>query len=225
MKKILTSIALCAFVMISTDTIKASGWIQNIRTVPSSPVAGDTIYILIDVSFSSGGCDLVNSSYLWNGNALNIQAYHCLGPLTYICDVTDTFKIYPLDTGTYTVDAAEYEGDFMGGPTCSTFTVADSKSINFQVTSIPTLVNDLNKSGGIKIQLEKEGKLIIEISDQKYLNASFKLYDYSGKEISSSTLSENSNHFSVSGISNGIYFYEVRQPDGNSKSGKILPEN
>lgn len=75
--------------------------ILGIDRLPPNPTSNDTISIYAHCSFNSGNCDPSNSGLSVNGNTIISYAIHCLGPLSFICGYTDTFKIPPLSAGNY----------------------------------------------------------------------------------------------------------------------------
>lgn len=75
--------------------------ILDLRVSPVQPLAGDTVILYADVSFSSGSCNQKSLYFTQNGNDLFGTALHCVGPLTFICNDTDTFYAGVLAPGNY----------------------------------------------------------------------------------------------------------------------------
>ena len=76
-------------------------WINSINLIPANPTENDTVKIYIDISFPSGPCNDKYVNSMINGNELSAYAIHCLGPLTFICNETDTIIFNPLPPGNY----------------------------------------------------------------------------------------------------------------------------
>jgi len=77
-------------------------WINSITIQPVNPTTNDVITVLADCSFPSGGCADHTQNFSILGNDITAGALHCLGPLSFICNYTDTFIINPLPAGVYT---------------------------------------------------------------------------------------------------------------------------
>src|SRR5688572_14679142 len=131
MKKYLLFVFLLAGLQLHAQSI------ISIYSVPANPTTADDIYILVDVQFNSGGCNVWQQSHSFS-SAFNIDAYamHCLGPLAVICNYTDTFHLGLLAAGNYTFSFHLDNG--FGGPPCTPGIVpGPTDSYNFTV-SLPT---------------------------------------------------------------------------------------
>jgi hypothetical protein len=131
-------------------------WILGFTVQPATPTSNDTVTVIASVSFPSGGCDDKTQYQSVAGSHIYAGALHCIGPLTFICNTTDTFKIPPLAAGNYTfvyqVDAGQGPSPctpgFVPGPRDSvTFTVTSSSSIpenpSFGFGMYPLPANDI----------------------------------------------------------------------------------
>jgi hypothetical protein len=92
-------------IFISVDLIScfvaAQGSINNLKIIPQNPVMSDTIHVVGNVTINSAPCTLLNITHFLNGNNLVVNAYHCYGMLSVLCNSSDTCKINPLLPGTY----------------------------------------------------------------------------------------------------------------------------
>lgn len=79
-----------------------SQWIQSLTITPANPTTTDTIIILAECTFPSGGCSEYTQTLSVNGTDIFASALHCLGPLSFICPYTDTIQLNPLPAGVYT---------------------------------------------------------------------------------------------------------------------------
>ena len=114
------------------------GSIISFTIFPTYPTETDTVYIYADLMFSSSDCDCLTKIDYLSGNSITASTQHCLGMLTAICYNTDTFKINPLSTGTYTFDLTLSSG--FGGPPCTSGIVPDDyDTITFYVSSSPAI--------------------------------------------------------------------------------------
>jgi hypothetical protein len=97
--KFYTAITICCLLIPASLNAQ---WINSITIQPLSPTTNDTITVLADCSFPSGGCSDHTKYSSIVGTDILAGALHCLGPLSVICNFTDTFKIDPLPAGNYT---------------------------------------------------------------------------------------------------------------------------
>jgi hypothetical protein len=91
---------LCAVLHV-TGGLQAQ-FIQNLRTDPIAPLAGDPVSVLVDVAFQSASCDEKTISLVQTGpGRFEATALHCLGIMTVICYDTDTLDLGALAAGNY----------------------------------------------------------------------------------------------------------------------------
>jgi len=110
------------------------GSIISLTVFPTYPTETDTVYIYASLSFASSSCPLDVKSHSILGNNIVASTQHCLGMLTAICYNTDTFKINPLSTGTYTFDLTLSSG--FGGPPCTSGIIPDDyDTITFNIST------------------------------------------------------------------------------------------
>ena len=112
------------------------GSIVSLNIHPTNPTEEDTIYIYADLAFSNSDCILEFNSQALSGNNIIADAHYCLGMLTAICYTTDTFKISPLNAGTYTFNFILSSGF---GIDCSPGIVADDNYVT-DLNVIPSSV-------------------------------------------------------------------------------------
>ena len=118
------------------------GSIISLTISPTYPTNTDTVSVYAELAFTSSSCPLDMKSYSISGNNIVASTQHCLGMLSAICYNTDTFKINPLSTGTYTFDLTLSSG--FGGPPCTAGIVPnDYDTITFYV-SPSTSVEEYN---------------------------------------------------------------------------------
>ena len=109
--------------------------IVQLRTLPSSPLATDTVYVLADLQFAYSGCVLDTKSHQINGNSISASSHHCTGIAAAICNTTDTFKLGVLGSGNYTFTLTLTNGG--GAVPCSPgIAISDMDTLTFSVQSI-----------------------------------------------------------------------------------------
>ena len=111
------------------------GSIISLTVSPTYPTETDTVYIYASLSFASSSCPLDVKSHSILGNNIVASTQHCLGMLSAICYNTDTFKINPLSTGTYTFDLTLSSG-FGGSPCTPGIVPNDYDTITFYVSPL-----------------------------------------------------------------------------------------
>ena len=84
------------FFCVSSFLSISQGMITNVTMEPLYPYSDDTIYIYVDMSFSTSSCPLDASSVQVTGTEITASSQHCLGLLQSICNTTDTIVIMPL---------------------------------------------------------------------------------------------------------------------------------
>ena len=121
------------------------GSISSFTILPANPNNTDTVYIYAELWFCCSNCSLDMKSHSVIGNNIVASTQHCLGMASAICNTTDTFKLNPLPTGTYTFDLTLSTG--IGGPPCTAgISPDDNDVITFNViTSVGIEEYNTNK--------------------------------------------------------------------------------
>ena len=225
MKKtdILLTIVLC----FSLCTLsQAQGFISSITIIPSNPTTSDTIYVYADLTFSNSDCELEYSGFTIVGNSIPASSHHCLGMLTAICQITDTFKINPLSAGIYDFMLTLSSG-FGGapGPPCTPGIVPDDyDTIQFEVI-YPTIIKTINTS-----QLDftfypnpNEGLFNYSISQELSIcnNNELVIFSSNGQEVLSNLIRDQKGTIPLD-LESGIYFVRMRMNNGQLTSMKKL---
>jgi len=125
MKKITLLFILISFVSFS------QGSISNVSMSPVSPTLNDTIYIYVDMTFSTSSCELDTKNIQVNGTSILANSHHCLGMLQTICNITDTFTILPLPAANYNFNLVLTSG--LGQSPCTPGIVPDT-TLTFDFT-------------------------------------------------------------------------------------------
>ena len=138
--------------------------IDTIVVSPANPNSNDTIKVLVQCSFPSGGCDPYLVSLSPVGNDFYASALHCLGMLSVICLYTDTFLITPLTPGNYKFHMQLNEG---GGPAPCTPGIAPGPvdSIAFTVTVPAGIISPPKGDSFSIIPDSHSGALLLEVPE------------------------------------------------------------
>jgi hypothetical protein len=137
-----------AFIALSLASWHADGqFLQGVSITPLNPTTNDTIRVIATGYLPSSGCDDKTITISQQSGQININALHCMGLLTTICNVSDTVLIPPLPSGTYTLNFA-LEGGFLPSPCVATGQAASSTT-SFTVSQVtqPTNNNALDFDG------------------------------------------------------------------------------
>jgi hypothetical protein len=200
-----TSILVLLMLFLFRATTANAQWINSITMVPANPTEIDTIYFYAHLSFPSGPCADKTITTTSTPPNLFANAIHCLGPLTVICDHTDTIVYYQLPPGNYSfifqVDAGAAPSPctpgIMPGPVDSiNFTVLPIVSVN--ELSTDKKINIYPNPAGDYLKLEAE----INFEDADYL---LKIFSADGKLLKEIRPEENK-YIDISELKNGIYF-------------------
>jgi hypothetical protein len=189
-----------------------NGQIISITTDPVNPTTADFVKVYVDLMFTSGSCNMDNQGHNTSGNTTNAYAHHCVGMLTVICNVTDTFDLGYLQAGTHQFDFTLSSGS--GGAPCTPGIIPDdTSSINFNVISGVGLEENISENKLIHLfPNPADEKIIIEF--EKVLPGKpieISITDISGKNIAAfSTEGETSVQVSISDFSRGVYFFTFK---------------
>lgn len=95
------SAALILFSCFSSGLFAQLPNIQNLFIIPSNPTTHDTVKVVAETVFPSGGCELTWSTYGILNGTIDVYAQHTLGMATYICTSIDTLTLGTLESGNY----------------------------------------------------------------------------------------------------------------------------
>ena len=203
----------------------SQGQIMSITVDPANPTTNDLVTVYVDLMFSSGGCDMDNQGNSTAGNTTTAYALHCVGMLTVMCDVTDTFDLGNLQAGNHTFNFTLSSGS--GGPGCSPGIVPDdTDSFNFTVTQalgiedpenntkVTFYPNPMNEMATLKINESVD----IENLRLEILDATGRVVMVKENIYSNEILIENKN------LKFGIYFYRLTENDKLIATDKFVVE-
>jgi hypothetical protein len=194
---------LFVFLLASTDSFTQS--IVSFSVSPSNPTTTDSIHVIVECMFPSGGCDGSATLGGINGNRIDASAFHCVGMLTVICTDYDTIVIPPLAQGSYNFTFTLVTGD---GFPCSPGTLPlaiDSITIDVSGTNNTPVLG--NRNHYRIFPNPTDGKFILS---QDYPEKSeVSLYSMTGALIKSFTVSEQNPELSLS-LTPGLYQLIIR---------------
>lgn len=189
-----------------------NGQIISITADPANPTTADFVKVYIDLMFTSGGCDVDNQGHNTTGNSTSAYAHHCVGMLTVICNVTDTFDLGYLQAGTHQFDFTLSSGS--GGPPCTPGIIPDdTASISFNVISGVGLEENGSKINFIHLfPNPTDENIIIEFDNELFgKQIEISVTDITGKSTATFYSPGNrSMQFSVSDFSGGVYVFTFK---------------
>ncbi|MFM2135485.1 MAG: hypothetical protein RL021_885 [Bacteroidota bacterium] len=215
MKKTLT-LSLLLFLL---SQLKAQN-LQQLSLFPANPTVNDTVYVVADLMFFSGGCDLEQSTVNVSGNSISVTAKHCPGLLAVICYTTDTIAVAPLSSGTYTLDFTVLSGifDFNTGG-CSNYQSGGQQSLSFTVTGSSNLPVIASQTPSLRFDTQRD-VLILSGSLPK---ADLRIMDLTGRTLFNGKAAPGP--LPVPALpSKGMLIYQISAADGTSKSGRVVVE-
>ncbi|MEP7264560.1 MAG: T9SS type A sorting domain-containing protein [Bacteroidota bacterium] len=192
-------------------------FINTLRVYPANPTTADSVLLLADVSFPSGTCETYMHTFSPIGSDFHAYSIHCVGPLTYICNATDTFYAGILSAGThrfiYSVDAG------FGPMPCNPGIVAGpTDTLNF-IVSVATGITD--PSNPIHPDFYINEKYLYLKHPGKSMKTAY-IYNVNGQVVLQRTVKEE-NTISLEGIASGIYTLMLTSGNDQSAYRFMLP--
>lgn len=198
------------FLLLISNLILSQGTINSISISPSYPSINDTIYVYADLQFPNSSCEFYSSFQNITSNNIDITTQHCTGMLTAICNITDTIKIHPLNTGAYSLNLTLTSDINFGFAPCSGGTNADDfATLQFNVTD-PLSVLDSKIINYTIRPNPSNGRFNISLANNIIEKSNLKAFIYSldGKLILEKKITSNT-ELSLA-LLNGLYFIQVR---------------
>ena len=209
------------FFSISSFLSISQGMITNVTMDPLYPYSDDTIYIYVDITFSTSSCPLDTSSVQIVGTEIIASSQHCFGLLQTICNTTDTIVIMPL------APATNYDFNFflssgsLPAPCTPGIVTDDTLFFDFGVLDASTRVNELeifsfnidpNPSSGI-----------FKLTIPNFINNNFlfKVFNNQGAIVKEGTINKPSELFDLK-LKSGIYYVSVFSRSSNYQVTKKI---
>lgn len=202
----------------------SQGQILSFSTLPASPTTNDQVKVLVHLSFSSGGCDVDNKGSSTTGSTTTAYSLHCIGMLTVICPITDTFDLGTLPAGTHTFNFTLSSGS--GGPGCSPGIVPDdSDTYTFNVTQALSVEDPTNNSlvSLFPNPMAETAMVKVDASLLKE-NTQLQILDATGRIIYSQSIHQTENYLSGLTLEGGIYFYQITEGEDILAIEKMVVE-
>ena len=212
-------------VLFSASTF-AQGGIVSFTIDPPSPSTADFVKVYVDIMFSYGGCDIDNQGHSTAGSNTSAYAHHCVGMLTVICNVVDTFDLGYLPAGSHLFDMTLTSGS--GGPPCTPGIVPDDqRNTTFTVTPATCIIDPQDPFSAVVYPNPLQESATVKIDPIiKLTNAEFKVTDVMGRTVKViEEIQSNEFTFDRDNLTIGIYFYHLTQKNQIITNGKLVIEN
>jgi hypothetical protein len=197
-----------SMLLISGLSVNAQ-YILSITASPANPTTNDIITIYAEVAYPSASCDEHSQSHFLNGNTISANTLHCVGPMTVICNDTDTFSIGALPAGTYNF-ILQADAGWGPAPCTPGFVPGPSDTLTFVVT-VASGIEDANSEKETFVY-PNPAKDFIEISF-KGTEALVEISSLSGQLIQSEIRQSNAQgrqNYDVSKLAAGTYIITIK---------------
>lgn len=187
---------------------------MSITVDPAAPTTNDQVTVYVDLMFNSGGCDMDHHGNSTTGNTTTAYAMHCVGMLTVMCHVTDTFDLGNLQAGNHTFNFTLSSGS--GGPGCSPGIVPDdTDNLNFTVTQALSVEDPANNTAVSFYPNPMNDFATIKINRNSVNeNLGLEILDASGRIVlTKENISTNEILIENQKLESGIYFYRLMEND------------
>lgn len=192
------------------------GIINTLGIFPSNPYPYDSVKVVCSSTFSSGGCNLINSLVNINENNITVNALHIVGPLAYICQTTDTITLGLLNHGNYNVIyylINDYNQVILDTAFIN-FNVQQSTGIEYnkQAVNVKVYPNPFDENTTLTIEKDINSadlRLVIYDVLQRQI-VEFK--DFVGNEI----------EINKGNLLKGVYFYQLFEMNKMINAGKLI---
>ena len=196
MKRILFSLLFVSFIL--TNSFSQS--IVSFTVSPANPTSADTIQVIIESMFTSGGCDGTANITGTSGDYIFVQAYHCVGLLAVICTDYDTITILPQAPGQYNFVYILNTGD--GFPCIPGTLPVVLDSVYITVTGASGIDNSPANNRFRVFPNPSNGKIFVqqEVAEK----ATMKIYSTDGKLVQTYNITEKESEINTS-VASGFY--------------------
>ena len=185
--------------------------INGFTVMPAAPTVDDHVTVIAHMSFPSGGCSDHQQSSTFSGNRIYASALHCLGPLTFICNYSDTFSLGQLQAGNY---GFIFNVNAGGGPSPCTPGIVPGPLDSVLFTVIFAATIDELSEENISIVYNPAQKKINIHFNKVIVNGKVSLYNITGQALLKDALNSNSQSLATDKLNQGLYIVEIVSDKG-----------
>ncbi|MFM7216431.1 MAG: hypothetical protein ACKO1U_00280 [Bacteroidota bacterium] len=212
MKSITT---LLSFMVLATGLTAQN--LQNVSLLPPNPTSVDTVKVVAELMFTSGGCDLVSSYSAVTGSQIDVEVKHCAGLLAVICYATDTISLGILQPGAYQLNFSALTGTYDFNGNCTNFQSGGQQSLQFQVTGTSGSTQTTKIPLSLRFDPDNH-QLILQGTDSRYR---LRITDLTGRTIFNEWVSTGLITMDRT-LGQGIYIYTLQDQRGDQHSGRVV---
>lgn len=206
LKKLLRCVLLLLAVIVCFSPVHAQ-WINSVSIIPANPTSSDSIMVVADLTFPSASCDSKTTSVSINGNTIFGNALHCVGVLTVICSITDTFYINPLSAGTYTFEL-QVDAGALPAPCTPGIVPGPNSSTTFVVSPLVS-TDEIGNISFIQYPNPASNHVYLEIDNGIILPLYFELFTIDGKLILRQEIVRHNDKIYVGSLAEGNYVARI----------------
>jgi hypothetical protein len=187
--------------------------IQSLTVLPVNPTPTDTITILAECMFPSGGCELFVLNVGTTGQDIYASALHCLGPLTVICNYTDTIILNPLPAGAYTFHF-QLDAGFGPEPCTPGIVPGPTDTITFVVSPTVDVPEVLGQDEIAVFPNPFQEQFHVTGIEPEHYPVTVDIFSAEGKLVKSIRINEPSTTISVKELPAAIYQLQLTNANG-----------
>ncbi|TAH39056.1 MAG: T9SS type A sorting domain-containing protein [Bacteroidetes bacterium] len=191
--------------------------IVNVSTLPLYPGPQDHVKLLIDLSFNSGNCELFLETHSITNDSIQIDVYHCPGPLAYICTVTDTIDLGVFAQGSYSTTIRVHENNYFSPDPCAGGHVSDSGEYQLVVYPISDVSEYSNPSNLVFYSRDSQS-LVLRGNTETM--KSIEIFDAQGKQVLAQEINSRGK-INIPELANGVYMFRLLMKSGSLSTGKL----
>ena len=212
---------LVLFFSISSFLSISQGMITNVTMEPIYPFSDDTIYIYVDLTFSTSSCPLDTSSVQIVGNDIIASSQHCFGLLQSLCNTTDTIVIMPLPP------AINYNFNFflssgsLPAPCTPGFVPDDTLFFDFGVLDATTRINEAEPFSFSIEPNPSSGSFKLNIPSFVSNNFLFRVFNNQGEIVKYGEINKKHETFDLE-LKPGIYYMSLFSISSNYQVTKKI---
>ncbi len=201
--------------------------ITGLSVIPASPTTNDSVKLIVQTSFSWGGCWLSYQNTSSAGNNNYIDGYYCTGLLAVICNRIDTFNLGLQSVGLHNAYFTLWHHQTTGlDTTCSPFLYADDDSLVYTVSQASAVLKPGKTYDAITIFPDDENNIIrvnFNHLTQQY-PVSIKLIDINGRSIRTILIETPNAELTIpiTDIQPGVYLLQLTGKENFTENHKFV---
>ncbi len=178
--------------------------ILSLTIIPPNPTPTDTLSFLAECMFPSGNCDDHTQFISITGTDIIAGALHCLGPLSVICNYTDTFVVNPLPAGNYTFNF-QLDAGFGTSPCTPGIVPGPNQSLNFVVAPFTDITEYIATDEAMLFPNPFNNQFRLRGISQENFPVYVEVFSADGKRVKAETLTDINSEFKTGNLPEATY--------------------